>query len=61
MTNIMLNLLTYFLFTSASHVSVFLLAHLQRQVCIFGSGSRLLGADTIPRRLEPLSKLHICL
>jgi hypothetical protein len=32
-----------YLFISALHVSGFLLAHLQRQVCIFGSGSSLLG------------------
>jgi hypothetical protein len=32
-----------YLFTSALHVSVFLLAHLQRQVYNFGSGSSLLG------------------
>jgi hypothetical protein len=32
-----------YLFTSALHVSGFLLAHFQRQVYNFGSGSSLLG------------------
>jgi hypothetical protein len=48
-------------FASALHVSGFLSAHLQRQVYKFSSGSGLLGADTIPRRLEPLPKLYSCL
>jgi hypothetical protein len=36
------------LFPSASHVSGFLLAHLQRQVYNFGSGSNLLGMVSAP-------------
>jgi hypothetical protein len=39
-----------YLFTSALHVSGFLLAHLQRQVYNFGSGSRLLGMLSAPGR-----------
>jgi hypothetical protein len=53
-----------YLFTSALHVSSFLLAHLQRQVYNFSSGSSLRaspGADTIPKKLEPLPKLYTCL
>jgi CRISPR/Cas system endoribonuclease Cas6 (RAMP superfamily) len=45
-----------YLFTSALHVSGFLLAHLQKQAYYFGSPS----ADTIPSRLEPLPKLYTC-
>jgi hypothetical protein len=36
------------LFTSALHVSGFLLAHLQRQVYKFSSGSSLLGMVSVP-------------
>jgi hypothetical protein len=36
-------ILFYYLFTSALQVSGLLLAHLQRQAYIFGSGSSLLG------------------
>jgi hypothetical protein len=60
MTNLMHKFLFFCLFTSALHVSGFLLAHLQGQVYNFGSCSSYLGmfsapggADTIPRRLEP--------
>jgi hypothetical protein len=47
MTNIMHKFLIY-LFTSALHVLGFLLAHLQRQVYNFGSGSGLLGMMSVP-------------
>jgi hypothetical protein len=52
MTNVMHTFLIYFiyLFTSALHVSGFLLAHLQRQVYNFGSGSSLLGMVSAPWR-----------
>jgi hypothetical protein len=55
------------LFTSALHVSGFLLAHLQGQVYKLDSGSSLLGmvsgpgGDTIPKRLELLPNLYTCL
>jgi hypothetical protein len=39
-----------YLFTSALHASGFLLAHLQRQVYNFGSGSSLLGTVSAPGR-----------
>jgi hypothetical protein len=55
MTNVMHKFVIY-LFTSALHVSGFLLAHLQRQVYNFGvvqDSWYVSGADTIPRRLEP--------
>jgi hypothetical protein len=39
-----------YLFTSALHVSGFLLAHLQRQAYNFGSGSSLLGMVSTPGR-----------
>jgi hypothetical protein len=39
-----------YLFTSTLHVSGFLLAHLQRQVYSFGSGSYLLGMVSVPGR-----------
>jgi hypothetical protein len=50
--------LIYFinLFTSALHVSGFLLAHLQRQVYNFGSGSSLIGMVSAP---YPIKKLCI--
>jgi hypothetical protein len=51
MTNVMHRFLIYFLFTSALHVSGFLLAHLQRQVYNFGSGSSLLSMVSAPRRI----------
>jgi hypothetical protein len=50
-----------YLFTSVLHDSGFILAHLHRQVFNFvsffmspGYFFQRLGADTIPRRLEPL-------
>jgi hypothetical protein len=61
----------YYQFTSALHVSGFLLAYLQRKAYNFGSGSSLLcmvsapgrrqGSDTIPSRDEPLPKLYALL
>jgi hypothetical protein len=39
-----------YLFSSALHVSGFLLAHLQRQVYNFGSGSSLLSTVSAPGR-----------
>jgi galactose-1-phosphate uridylyltransferase len=53
--------LLIYLFTSVLHASGFLLSHLHRQVYILGCCSSLLGADTIPRRLEPLPKLYTCI
>jgi hypothetical protein len=50
MTNVMHKLLVFFLFTSALHVSGFLLAHLHRQVYNLGSGSSLLGMVSAPGR-----------
>jgi hypothetical protein len=50
MTNVMHTFLIYFPFTSALHVSGFLLVHLQRQVYNFGSGSSLLGIVSTPGR-----------
>jgi hypothetical protein len=41
-----------YLFNSALHVSSFLLAHLQRQVYNFGSGSSLLGMVSAPGDLN---------
>jgi hypothetical protein len=38
----------FILFTSSLHVSGFLLAHLQRQVCSFSSDSSLLGMVSAP-------------
>jgi hypothetical protein len=38
------------LFTSALHISGYILAHLQRQVYNFGSGSGLLGMVSAPGR-----------
>jgi hypothetical protein len=49
MTNVMHKFLIYLSF-SALHVSGFLLAHLQRQVYNFGSGSSLLGMVSAPGR-----------
>jgi hypothetical protein len=43
MTNVMRKYLIIYLFTSALHVSGFLLAHIQRQMFNFGSGLSLLG------------------
>jgi hypothetical protein len=45
-----MNKLLIYLFTSALHVSGFRLAHLQRQVYNFGSGSSLLGMVLAPER-----------
>jgi hypothetical protein len=45
--NVMYKFLIY-LFTSALHVSGFLLAHFQSQVYNFGSGSTLLGMVSAP-------------
>jgi hypothetical protein len=42
-----------FLFTSALHISGFLLARLQRQVYNFGSGSSLLGMVSVPEAPTP--------
>jgi hypothetical protein len=59
MTTLMHKFLIYH-FTSALHVSWFILAHLQRQVYNFRVaqvswvGCQRPGADTIPRRLGPL-------
>jgi hypothetical protein len=52
MANLMHKFLIYFiyLFISTLHVSGFLLAHLQRQVYNFGSGSSLLGMASAPAR-----------
>jgi hypothetical protein len=67
MANTMHKFLIYLSIYICRKYSGFLLAQLQRQVYNFGSGSSLLGmvsapgADTIPRRLEPLPKLYVCL
>jgi hypothetical protein len=52
MTILMHNFLIYFiyLFTSALHVSGFLLAHLQRQAYKLGSALSLLGMVSAPGR-----------
>jgi hypothetical protein len=56
----------FYQFTSALHVSGFLLAHLQRQMYNFGVVQvswvwcQRPGDDTIPRRFELLLKLYIC-
>jgi hypothetical protein len=50
MTNVMHKHQFIYLFTSAINVSGFLLAHLQRQVYKFGSGSSLLGMVPVPGR-----------
>jgi hypothetical protein len=42
----------FYQFTSALHVSGFLLAHLQWQVYNFGSGSSLLGMLSAPLALK---------
>jgi hypothetical protein len=48
MTNVLHKFLFIYLFSSALHVSGFLLAHLQRQVYNFDSGSSLLGMLSAP-------------
>jgi hypothetical protein len=53
MTNVMHKFLIYYLFTSALHVSGFLLVHLQRQVYNFGSGLSFLGFGVSAWALTP--------
>jgi hypothetical protein len=53
MTNVMHKFLIYFiyLFTSALHVSGFLLANLQRQAYNFSSSSSMLGMVSAPQEI----------
>jgi hypothetical protein len=64
MTNVMHKFKFIYLFTSALHVSGFLLAHLQRQMYKIGNGSSLLGMVLAPRALTPypedLNHCHSC-